>query len=70
MEKLISRVTGFVVLLVFGIVLSVPFDAGAGEKEHRGRYVNAKAEFKLVKVGDVDGHVVGPIPSNGCELYR
>jgi hypothetical protein len=64
-EKLASYVIGFVVLLAFGIVMSVASDAWAGKTEDHGRYVAEKAEGQAVKVGDVDGHVVGSYRRTG-----
>ncbi len=68
MEKLASRVIGFIVLLAFGVVMSVASGAWAGETEDHGRYVNEKAEFKVVEVGDVDGHLVGSFHLTGVNF--
>ena len=68
MEKLTSRVTSFIVLLTFAIVMSVTSNAWASEKEHHGRYVVEKAEVKVVKVGDVDGHIVGSFHNTGVDF--
>ena len=65
MEKLASRVIGFIVLLAFGVVMSVTSDVWAGETEDHGRYVIEKAEGQDVKVGDVDGHVVSSFHTTG-----
>jgi hypothetical protein len=68
MKKLASCFTGFIVLLAFGVVMSVHSDARAGETKDHGRYVSAKAEFEIVKVGDVDGHVVGSYYQTGVSF--
>ena len=65
MEKLTSCVTSFTVLLAFSAAMSVTLNAWAGETKDHGRYVVEKAEFKVVKIGDVDGHVVGSFHETG-----
>jgi hypothetical protein len=68
-EKLASRVIGFVVLLAFSVVMSIASDAWAGEMEDHGRYVVEKTEVRAVKVGDVDGHVVGSYHNTGVAFW-
>ena len=65
MEKLTSRLAGFIVLLTFSVAMSVTLNVWAGEIEDHGRYVTEKVEVKAVKVGDVDGHVVGSFHETG-----
>ena len=65
MEKLISRVTGFMVLLMFSVAMSVASNAWAGETKDHGQYVTEKSEVKAVEVGDVEGHVVGSYHDTG-----
>ena len=65
MEKPTSRVTGFIVLLVLSVAMSITLNAWASETKDHGRYVVEKAEFKVVEVGDVDGHIVGSFQKTG-----
>jgi hypothetical protein len=67
-EKLTSRVIGFIFLLAFGVVMPVTSDVWAGETEDHGRFVGGKVEVQAVKVGDVDGHVVGSYHVTGVNF--
>ena len=65
MEKITSCITDFMVLFAFSVAMSVTSNTWAGEMENHGRYVTEKGKYEAVKVGDVDGHVVGSFHDTG-----
>ena len=65
MEKITSCITDFMVLFAFSVAMTFTSNIWAGEIKDHGQYVAEKTEVKAVKVGDVEGHVVGSFHETG-----